>query len=171
MIEKVVLGFGSNFGNRVNYIESALRYISLSDAFDFLALSSIYETEPWGYKKQKNFLNCVGIFLCRFSPAEALKTINRIEKKIGRVDRGKWKAREIDIDVLFYGRKIIKTKKYSIPHPLVAERNFVLKPMAELMPDFVHPMLKKSMANLYRISKDKGKVSLHNNYDERHIKY
>ena len=161
MIEKVVLGFGSNVGNRLKNIKNAVKEISLSGALDFLALSSVYEAEPWGYKNQRNFLNCVGVFLCRVSPVEMFKIIEKIEKKIGRIYRGKWKAREIDIDVLFYGKKVIKNANYTIPHPFIGERNFVLKPLVELMPEFIHPKLKKSINYLYLRSKDKGKVSLY----------
>jgi 2-amino-4-hydroxy-6-hydroxymethyldihydropteridine diphosphokinase len=101
MIEKIVLGFGSNMGSRLNNIQSALKEISLTEGFNLIASSSVYETEPWGFKRQHKFLNSCSVFLCRLSPGEVLKTIKSAEKRIGRIQRGKWQAREIDIDLLF----------------------------------------------------------------------
>jgi dihydroneopterin aldolase / 2-amino-4-hydroxy-6-hydroxymethyldihydropteridine diphosphokinase len=164
MIEKVVLGFGSNVGNRLGNILSALKDISLTKGFDLLAFSSVYETEPWGYKRQRKFLNSCAVFLCRLSPQDLLKTVKKTEKKIGRLNRGKWQAREIDIDVLFYGSRIINAGEPVIPHPFLQERNFVLKPLVELMPGFIHPKIKKSIEYIYSHSKDDCKV---NKYIER----
>jgi len=166
MINKVVLGFGSNIGNRLKNLKTAVKEISLTKGIDFLALSSIYETEPWGYRKQKLFLNCAGVFLCRLTPLELVKIIKNIEKNIGRVNREKWRPREIDIDILFYGNGVYKNKNLIIPHPLIQERNFVLKPLVELMPGFTHTGLKKSVSYLYLNSKDKGEVSLFKKFDE-----
>src|SRR5689334_6575027 len=101
MIEKVVLGFGSNLGRRLNNIQSALKLISLTPGFSLLAVSRIYETQPWGYTLQNNFLNSCAVFLCRLPPAELLEKLKLAEKTLGRKKRGKWQAREIDIDVLF----------------------------------------------------------------------
>jgi dihydroneopterin aldolase/2-amino-4-hydroxy-6-hydroxymethyldihydropteridine diphosphokinase len=154
MIVKVVLGFGSNMGSRLKNIQSAVKMLALSKGFNMLAESSIYETEPWGYKKQNKFLNSCAVFLCRNAPAELLKRIKLTEKKLGRVNRGKWKAREIDIDVLFYGNRIINEGKLVIPHPHLKERNFVLEPLVELMPGFIHPVYKKNISNIHKHSTD-----------------
>jgi dihydroneopterin aldolase/2-amino-4-hydroxy-6-hydroxymethyldihydropteridine diphosphokinase len=161
-METVVLGFGSNIGNRRNNIENAVKEISLTPGFALLARSFFYETEPWGYKKQNKFLNACAVYLCRLSPAELLKCIKSLERKIGRLKRGKWQAREIDIDVLFYGSKIVKAGNLIIPHPFIQERNFVLKPLVELMPGFIHPKIKKSIHYIYSHSKDDCKVNLYN---------
>ena len=158
-MELIVLGFGSNIGSRLYNIRSAVKKTALASGFSLISLSSIYETEPWGFKKQNKFLNCCGVFLCRFSPLEALKTLKSIEKKLGRQKREKWQAREIDIDILFYGNRVLKSNKLVIPHPFIKERNFVLKPLVEIMPGFVHPVYKKSILNLYQLSADSGKVT------------
>ncbi len=159
MIEKVVLGFGSNVGSRLNNIQSAIKIISLTEGFNLIASSSVYETEPWGFKKQRKFLNSCAVFLCRLSHREVLKTVKSAERTIGRVSRGKWQAREIDVDVLFYGNRIVKAGSLVIPHPFIQERNFVLKPLVELMPGFLHPKFKKSIEQLYRSTKDDCIVS------------
>lgn len=161
MIEHVTLGFGSNIGNRLKNIQTAVKIISLTKGFDLLALSSIYETEPWGFKKQKKFLNSCGVFLCRLSPSELLNFVKQTETAVGRVNRSKWQAREIDIDILFYGSRTYNGGKLIIPHPFIRERNFVLKPLVELMPGFIHPKLNKNIGEIYRASKDNCAVSLY----------
>ncbi|MEO8511986.1 MAG: 2-amino-4-hydroxy-6-hydroxymethyldihydropteridine diphosphokinase [Ignavibacteria bacterium] len=156
--EKAVLGFGSNMGNRFLNIKRALRTLSLNKDLNLLAVSKIYETEPWGYKKQNNFLNCAAVFLCRLEPAELLVLLKSYEIDAGRKDNSKWQAREIDIDVLFYGSKIINEYKLKVPHPCIQQRNFVLKPLVELIPGFIHPILNKSIKSLYEKSTDNCKV-------------
>lgn len=153
-----MLGFGSNAGNRLRNIKAAIKMLSLHRSLDLISLSGIYETEPWGFSDQKNFLNCAAVFLCRTAPPGLLQLIKLAEKKLGRVKRGKWRAREIDIDILFFGSSIIHNKSVSIPHPHLSKRNFVLRPLVEIIPDFVHPLKRKSVKNLYQISKDKCKV-------------
>lgn len=161
MIEKVILGFGSNLGSRLNNIQSAVKLISLTPGFNLLATSRVYETQPWGYARQDKFLNSCAVFLCRLSPLELLKKLKLAEKTLGRKQRGKWQAREIDIDVLFYGNSIINKGKLVIPHPLMQERNFVLKPLVELMPGYIHPVLKKSIKYLSSHSHDKCAVNIY----------
>jgi 2-amino-4-hydroxy-6-hydroxymethyldihydropteridine diphosphokinase len=158
MTEKVVLGFGSNKGNRLNNIKNAVRFLSLNKDLNILTVSKIYETEPWGYKKQKCFLNCAAVFLSRLKPSELLALLKNYEVNAGRSQNTKWQAREIDIDILFYGNRIIQSRKLNIPHPFIDKRNFVLKPLVELIPGDIHPLLNKSIKHLYAVSKDICKV-------------
>lgn len=161
MLEKAVLGFGSNVGARSANIRKAIEELSLNKDLNLLTLSSIYETEPWGYVKQNNFLNCAAVFLCRLPVSELGSLIRETEKKIGRIYRGKWKAREIDIDILFFSKLRIKRKDLEIPHPMITHRNFVLKPLVEIMPGYIHPVKGKSIEVLHKISRDKCKVKLY----------
>ncbi|RPI17652.1 MAG: 2-amino-4-hydroxy-6-hydroxymethyldihydropteridine diphosphokinase [Ignavibacteriae bacterium] len=161
MLEKVILGFGSNVGNRFLNIEKAIENIHFSSNFSILAISPVYETEPWGFKNQNNFLNCVIVILCRLKPSALLIELKNIEKKIGRQKREKWKQREIDIDILFYGSKVYKSKILNIPHPQLQDRYFVLKPLADLIPGLVHPVSKKKVKDILRTCKDKGRVILY----------
>jgi 2-amino-4-hydroxy-6-hydroxymethyldihydropteridine diphosphokinase len=158
---KIVLGIGSNIGNRKAYIRKAIELICRGREFDFLALSPIYETEPWGFKKQKSFLNCVLVCLSRLSPAEAMLALKRVEQKTGRKKRPRWQRREIDIDILFYSDRVIKSAGMEIPHSGIVNRNFVLKPLSDLMPEFIHPVLKKKIRALYYGTPDKSKVKLY----------
>ena len=166
MAEKAVLGFGSNKGNRFLNLKSALITLSLNKDLNLLAVSNIYETEPWGYKKQNCFLNCAAVFLCRIEPTRLLDLLKRYEIYAGRTERTKWRAREIDIDILFYGNKVIKNRKLNIPHPHIHQRNFVLKPLVELIPGYIHPVLNKSIKNLYAGSKDICKVNEIRSFDK-----
>ena len=138
MAEFVILGFGSNIGNRYSNIYTALRTISLNENMNLLKVSGVYETEPWGFTKQNSFFNCVAVFLCSLKPAELLKTIKLTERKTGRKKRGKWQAREIDVDILFYGNKVLNSGELKIPHPHLHLRNFVLKPLVDIIPTKSH---------------------------------
>lgn len=158
MIETVVLGFGSNIGRRLLNINSAIKLLSLNKDLNLLSLSSVYETEPWGFKHQRNFLNCAAVFLSRLSPAELIKLTGKTETLAGRKKRDKWQAREIDIDVLFYGNKVINQRSLKIPHPFLHVRNFVLAPLVEIVPGLIHPVLNKTILELFAISKDTGFV-------------
>lgn len=163
MALRVVLGLGSNSGNRLAYIKRAVKEICLSPYFDYIALSAVYETEPWGFKNQNKFLNCVLVVMCRLDPPGLIEYLKNLEKRQGRVDRGLWMKREIDIDVLFYGQKVSDTGGPGavIPHPRMQYRNFVMVPLCELMPEFVHPGLGKSVRYLAEHSPDKSGVKLY----------
>lgn len=161
MIQLTVLGFGSNLGQRFSNIRRAVALISESANFNLLGISPVYETEPWGpVRKQGKFLNCAAAGFYRADCGRLYREIKLIEKKLGRVRARRWHPRVIDIDILFFGKKRIKKGSVEIPHPRIQFRNFVLKPLADLMPDFVHPVLKESMQRLYEKSKDRGEVKL-----------
>lgn len=159
MTEKIVLGFGSNKGSRLRNLRNAVKQVALDKNFDMLALSSVYETEPWGYSDQGNFLNCAAVFLCRLSPAKLLKFLKQTEAGLGRINRGKWQAREIDVDVLYYADYIIEKKGLTIPHSQINKRNFVLAPLVELIPGFVDPVHRKTIKRLAELSTDKCRAA------------
>mgnify|MGYP003455395372 FL=1 len=166
MAELVVLGFGSNKGSRLRNINFALKTLALNKELNLLKVSQIYETEPWGFKKQNSFYNCTAVFLCRLTPAELLETAKRTEKKAGRTKNPKWQARELDIDILFYGNCVIRKQLIKIPHPYIECRNFVLKPLVDIIPGYMHPVLKKDIFSLYKSSKDNCKVKEINSVDK-----
>lgn len=161
-MEKVVLGLGSNVGNRSSFIRSAIKEISLLKGIIVLAGSNVYETEPWGLKNQRDFLNSAVVCLCKLDPAVLFRCIKKIETKLGRKKTSKWSPREIDIDILFFGSHIIRNKSIVVPHPMIAQRKFVLCPLNELIPDFIHPVVKKKMSVLLGETKDAGRVSIYN---------
>lgn len=117
-------------------------------------ISSLYETEPYGVKGQTNFINQVVEIQTEFQPFELHEKLLSIEKTIGRNSKGDFQPREIDIDILFYNSEIIETQKLTIPHYDLHNRRFVLEPLNELNPDFIHPVFKKSVKELLSQLKD-----------------
>lgn len=150
----VILLLGSNLGDRLSNLNEAYNKISESTR-EILISSSIYETEPWGFRHQNLFLNQVLVVNTDLSPESLLHLLLNIEKELGRKRRQKsFQARIIDIDILFYDDLIISTNKLKIPHPKLHERRFVLEPLNEILPDLIHPVLLKSVARLLKESKD-----------------
>ncbi len=143
----VFLGLGSNRGDRKKNISKAIKLLEKSGQ-KVLRVSSLRETKPYGYKKQKKFLNAVVKLKTKLLPLELLKLCKKIEKKIGRTESFRWGPREIDIDILFFGEKTIKNKKLTIPHGDLHNRTFALQPLTEIAPNFVHPVLKKRVSEI-----------------------
>ncbi len=143
----IYIGLGTNLGNRDENLALARKLISEQVAL-VLIESSIYQTEPWGKTDQPYFLNQVVGIESSLPPDELLKSIQNIESQMGRERKEKWGARIIDLDILFYDDQIIHTENLTIPHPFIADREFVLAPMAEIAPDMIHPETKKSISEM-----------------------
>ncbi len=120
--------------------------------------SAIYKTAAWGNTQQDEFYNQAIIFKTALSAQELLKTILNSEAQMGRKRHIKWEPRVIDIDIIFYNNDILTTTDLTIPHPQMQLRNFVLKPIAELVPDYIHPVLNKSIKELLLSCSDQLKV-------------
>jgi 2-amino-4-hydroxy-6-hydroxymethyldihydropteridine diphosphokinase len=127
------LGVGSNLGNRRKNIKKALDYLSKTKGIKIEKSSRIYETEPVGGPPQGKFLNAAIKIKTSLSPAILLKALKKIEKDLGRKKTVRFGPRQIDLDILFYANKIIKTRNLVIPHPRMFEREFVLKPLREII--------------------------------------
>ena len=143
---KIYLGLGSNLGDRKHNLESALH--SLSQKMWMGQVSSIYDTAPVGNTRQPRFLNLVCKATTSLSPIELLAFIKEIEMDMGRQPGPPNSPRPIDIDILFYDNQIINTSELIIPHPRLIERAFVLIPLAEITPDFVHPVNGKTVKQM-----------------------
>ncbi len=140
------LCLGSNLGDREKNLILALSLLSQETNLE--KVSSIYETEPIGYKEQPLFLNLVCRVTTNLNPQELLHLAKTIENKMGRIPSFPNSPRPVDIDILFYDNQIIKTKDLTIPHPQLAKRAFVLIPLSEIASELVHPDLSKSIAEL-----------------------
>lgn len=145
---EIVLGFGSNLGNREEFINTS--YKLLEERLGIMIKKSLFiETLAWGFESENKFLNSVAIFQTDKTPIEALRICNQIEKELGRVREGHtYQNRTIDIDILFYDDIILNTPELIIPHPLIQKRDFVLIPLKEILPQYVHPILKKKLEEI-----------------------
>ncbi len=159
-MKNIFLGIGTNLGNReANLNEAIIRINELTGPVG--ALSSVYETDPWGFQSDNRFLNMVIKIETDRSPQGLMDEIFLIEENMGRVRSGnQYSARVIDIDILLFENLIIKEKNLVIPHPRMHQRKFVLVPMCEIEPDIVHPVLKKTVSTLLETCLDKSKVKM-----------
>lgn len=157
-----ILHLGSNLGDSKINLDCARDLIQKKCGQIYRA-SSLYQTEPWGVEIQEVFLNQAIWIISDLSVEEILSTIQSIEVAMGRQNHERWGPRLIDIDIMFYDQQIIENDQLIIPHPQLTNRNFVLVPLAELCPGWVHPESTKTIVSLAKESKDLKKVSLKNN--------
>ncbi len=134
----IYLALGSNVGDRLTYLIKSLQEIK--KIAEVKAISTVYESEAWGYTNQPRFLNLVVKVHTNLEPHTFLLSLRRIERNVGRRERFKWGPREIDIDILLWGSKVINSKMLHIPHPYLTERDFFLYPLLELDEDLLNPI-------------------------------
>ena len=154
---EIYLSLGSNLGNRKENIARAIEAL-LSRGVQITRQSSLYETEPVEMTDQPWFLNCVIEAETDLPPPELMEALLAIEREMGRerlIPKG---PRLIDVDILLYGSEIVRTGKVEIPHPRMAERRFVLAPLAEIAPDLRHPVLNKTAAELAEGTPDHSEI-------------
>ncbi len=145
--EEIYLMLGTNVGNRLANLQIARALIE-KRVGAIGAASQIYETQPWGVEDQPLFLNQALRISTEAGPQVLLKQLQEIETDMGLQKKRKWGERLIDLDILFYGQEIIAEQNLMIPHPLITERRFVLVPLAEIAPDFIHPVLQLRIRDL-----------------------
>ncbi|MBI4301172.1 MAG: 2-amino-4-hydroxy-6-hydroxymethyldihydropteridine diphosphokinase [Chloroflexi bacterium] len=162
----VYLGLGSNLGYRQENLAKAIQFLK-----DVVVdrCSSLYETEPWGYKEQPHFLNAVCRGRTRLTPLALLHIAKRVEATLGRKASFSNAPRPIDIDILLYNDQVITTPRLTIPHPAMAERAFVLVPLSEIAPDLIHPTLNKTIGQLAEEVEGKSGVRWYQGPDWWHL--
>ena len=152
------LHLGSNQGDRKVQIARAIQMIEESIG-QIMCSSAMYETAAWGKIDENDFINMALEVEHYMSPTQLLKTVNQIEDRLGRIRIEKWGSRIIDIDIIFIEDTVIKTDKLTIPHSLMHKRNFVLEPMVEIAPEFIHPIINESLSYILEKCEDTTAVT------------
>ncbi len=147
----VYLSLGSNKDDRIGYIQQANLQLGAIDGVEIIRTSAFYESEPWNMKSENWFVNAVVELKTTLTPHQLLEQCQRIEKQLGRKPSkpGEYEDRTIDIDILFYKKEIINEPDLTIPHKYLHLRAFTLVPLLELIPDFEHPVLHKTISQLH----------------------
>lgn len=146
MEHKIFIALGTNLGDRLANLRTALAL--LAPALEGVVPSRIYETPPWGYTDQPAFLNMAAQAVTTLGPQELLSTLKQAEARMGREPNFRYGPRLIDLDILFYDDLVLESPPLVIPHPKLHERGFVLVPLMDIAPNFVHPVFKKTIREL-----------------------
>ncbi|MBI4008413.1 MAG: 2-amino-4-hydroxy-6-hydroxymethyldihydropteridine diphosphokinase [Planctomycetes bacterium] len=159
---KAYLGLGSNLGNREKNLKDCIKKIKTLKGIKLLSASRFYETEPAGGPPQPKYLNAAIAIETHLSPRKLLKRLQEVESSSGRLRDVKWGARTLDIDILLYDNQIVTDDDLIIPHIMMHERLFVLKPLCEIAANVKHPILNKTITKLmYDIKNIKGACPIH----------
>ena len=141
------ISLGSNLGDRLGTIRQAALLLK-GNNISIIASSDVFETEPWGVRDQPNFLNACLLIETEVSPRDLLLKIQSIETELGRVAHFHWGPREIDIDIIFMDRLEVNENGLTIPHPEMHKRAFVLVPLNQVAPEWIHPLLDKNVREM-----------------------
>ena len=147
----VYLGLGTNLGDKEQNLRMSIKKIE-ERIGNVVSLSAFYATAPWGFSSENSFLNAAVCVDTTLLPLQVLEETQRIERELGRTEKsvnGLYADRLIDIDLLLYDDRVMDAEGLILPHPLMTERRFVMEPLSEIAPDVVHPVLHKTMKELF----------------------
>ena len=147
----VYLGLGTNVGDKEQNLRMSIKKIE-ERIGNVVSLSAFYATAPWGFSSENSFLNAAVCVETTLLPLQVLEETQRIERELGRTEKsvnGLYADRLIDIDLLLYDDRVMDAEGLILPHPLMTERRFVMEPLSEIAPDVVHPVLHKTMKELF----------------------
>lgn len=159
IVETLIISLGSNMGNRIAQLTDAVLHLKLHFG-RIVRVSPVYETAPWGFEAEQDFLNCTLTILTELPADECLVRCQQIEGDMGRIrsDGVGYMPRPIDIDILFYGKQVFDSSRLKIPHPRLHLRKFVLIPLCQTEPEFIHPVFNRSVSQLYNECRDTADV-------------
>lgn len=163
MASNAFIGLGSNRGDRLAYLKSALQSISKNNKCKLLKTSSVYETKAFGVTDQNNFYNAVIKIETTYLLKDLFVFLKELEKSLGRVQSERWGPREIDLDILMFDDLVFSDEIITVPHKGILERDFVFLPLMEIEPDIVHPKLEKKIRDLDLLASEKNIISKHPN--------
>ena len=148
------IALGSNKGNKLNFLRKAIEKIKFRNDCNIVLVSSVYETKPFGNINQANFYNCTAKIRTSISIVEFFHLLKNIENKIGRTKTERWGPREIDLDLLFFNNEIYSDDELKVPHEGIVYRDFVLVPLCEIAPNFIHPELNQKICDICNVEKN-----------------
>jgi 2-amino-4-hydroxy-6-hydroxymethyldihydropteridine diphosphokinase len=146
----VYIAIGTNLGDRAAHMKAARAGLAKLPRTRLAAFSPVYETEPVGPAGQGKYLNAVAEVETQLEPPELLAELRRMEQEAGRERHERWGSRTLDLDILLFGDRVIRSEELTVPHPRMHERDFVLRPLNDLARNVLHPVLKKSVRELLR---------------------
>jgi len=152
------IGIGSNLGDKVKNCREAIERIAVAEEIELTGRSTLYRTEPWGNEDQDWFVNTAIAVKTSFVAEELLAYLRKVEGQLLKKKEGRWGPRNIDLDILFFNNEILETPSLTVPHPFLHLRRFVLIPLQEICPDFVHPQLGLTITELLERSGDEKRV-------------
>ena len=158
--ENVYIGLGSNLGDRVEHLRDAVMRLKAA-GLPIIKVSQLYVAAPLGYVRDDAFVNAVVQATTTLKPLDLLNLLQTVEAAMGRLPGVQFGPRPIDLDLLFYGSVQMETRKLTIPHPRLAQRAFVLKPLVELEPNLMHPVLYYTVSELLQDADDAEQVQLY----------
>jgi 2-amino-4-hydroxy-6-hydroxymethyldihydropteridine diphosphokinase len=169
MAQTVFLSLGSNIGDREKNLINAVKALSYMEGFELVSHSPIYLSQAVEMDENApGFLNMVVKGEFAYRPTELLNNIEKIERQMGRTDKGEYKPRSIDIDILLFGDEIIETDRLSVPHRKLTLRPFILMPLLQIEPDIVHPVTKEKM-DTYLDSREAEDIILYKEFDRINV--
>lgn len=159
-MKQAVILLGTNLNDRPTNLKQAREHIA-AQIGKIIQVSSVYRTAPWGNTDQEDFLNQIVVVETTIHAVELLAVLLQIEKEMGRVRTKKWAPRLIDLDILYYDSEIISEKELKVPHPFIQDRRFTLIPLAEIQPDYIHPVFGMSNSDLLAQCSDHSDVFIY----------
>lgn len=157
-MNRVFIGLGSNVGDRLHYLQRAVKALAGLPATSVMKMSAVYETEPVGVRDQGEFFNAVVEIETGLEVRPLYASVKNIERALGRTSRQRWGPREIDLDILYYNEVVLNDSELTIPHPEISNRRFVLTPLAEIAPELIDPVRKQSILEMLQTLNDLSAV-------------